>query len=192
MPPAGGGPSAVVWQHLCPFVTEDVMEQTARIEGLIAPSLEAMGYAVVRVRMMGSDGGTLQIMAEPLVERQMTVDDCAEISRAISVLLDVEDPIAGAYVLEVSSPGLDRPLVKFEDFERFTGHEAKLELGVLREGRKRFRGRLLGAEAGTVRIRVPDDGEERIFELPYVDIVNAKLTPGEDVIGAALRSQQRH
>ncbi|MDP7602566.1 MAG: ribosome maturation factor RimP, partial [Alphaproteobacteria bacterium] len=85
------------------------MEQTARIEGLIAPSLEAMGYAVVRVRMMGSDGGTLQIMAEPLVERQMTVDDCAEISRAISVLLDVEDPIAGAYVLEVSSPGLDRP-----------------------------------------------------------------------------------
>ncbi len=168
------------------------MEKTARIEGLIAPSLEAMGFRVVRVRMMGSDGGTLQIMAEPLVERQMTVDDCADISRAVSALLDVEDPIAGSYVLEVSSPGLDRPLVKFEDFERFAGHQAKLELGVLREGRKRFRGRLLGAAAGTVRIGVPDEGEERVFELPYVDIVTAKLMPGDDVISAALRAQPRH
>ncbi|HJM49960.1 MAG TPA: ribosome maturation factor RimP [Alphaproteobacteria bacterium] len=168
------------------------MTETTRIEGLIAPALEAMGFGIVRVRMMGADGGTLQIMAEPLAERQMTVDDCADISRAVSALLDVEDPITGSYVLEVSSPGLDRPLVKIEDFERFAGYQAKLELGVLREGRKRFRGRLLGAEAGTVRIIVPDEGEERVFKLPYVDIVTAKLTPGDDVISAALQSRQRH
>ena len=107
-----------------------------------------MGYRLVRVMITSGRRATLQVMAEPFDDRPMTVEDCAEISRSVSALLDVADPIAGAYMLEVSSPGIDRPLVRPEDYDRFSGFEARIELARPLEGRKRFRGRLLGLAEG--------------------------------------------
>src|SRR3954469_21864610 len=111
-----------------------------------------MGYRVVRIAFIGARGATLQIMAERTDAAAMTVEDCAEISRAASALLDVADPIASAYTLEVSSPGIDRPLVRPEDYERFAGFDAPTKLARPLEGRKRFRGRLLGRAASAVRL----------------------------------------
>src|SRR5262245_53481048 len=112
---------------------------------LIEPTLRDLGFDLVQVRMVGGNRRTLQVMAEPADrERAMTVDDCATISRAVSAVLDVADPIEGAYSLEVSSPGIDRPLVRREDFARFAGSEAKLECEPALQGRKRFRGMLHG------------------------------------------------
>jgi ribosome maturation factor RimP len=159
---------------------------TERIAGLIEPSLQAMGYGLVRVLFTGGRRATLQIMAERLDEAAMTVDDCADISRALSAILDVADPVAGAYNLEVSSPGIDRPLVRPEDFERFAGYEAKIELGQPRDGRKRFRGRLLGLAGDAVRIAA-EDGEAA---LPVAEIIRAKLVLTDELIAAAQRRQQ--
>lgn len=161
--------------------------KTAEVERLIVPSLEAMGYALVRVRLTGSGRPTLQIMAERKDGREMTVEDCAEISRTISAILDVEDPIAGAYLLEVSSPGIDRPLTRPEDFDRFAGHEAKVELSQPVDGRKRFRGRLLGIDAGQVRIAA-EDGE---CLLPLPAIRSAKLVLTDALIAESLKRQNR-
>src|SRR5258708_25130091 len=116
----------------------------AKVEDLLAPVLEALGYGIVRVQLHSGRRATLQIMAERRDGAAMSVDDCAQISRAASALLDVEDPITGAYDLEVSSPGIDRPLTRLQDFERFAGFEAKLETDRLLDGRRRFRGRILG------------------------------------------------
>src|SRR5437773_11488495 len=104
-----------------------------------------MGYRLVRVALIGAQRPTLQVMAERRDEAAMTVEDCADISRSISALIDVEDPIAGAYLLEVSSPGIDRPLVRPEDYDRFAGFEARIELGEPVDGRKRYRVRLPGS-----------------------------------------------
>ena len=120
------------------------MVDTNRIAQTIEPSLEAMGYRLVRVVITSGRRATLQVMAERIDDRPMTVDDCAQISHSVSALLDVADPIAGAYMLEISSPGIDRPLVRPEDYDRFSGFEARIELARPLEGRKRFRGRLLG------------------------------------------------
>ncbi len=117
---------------------------TNEIARIIEPSLEAMGYRLVRVALTGSQRPTLQVMAERGDEAAMSVEDCAEISRSISALLDVADPIAGTYTLEVSSPGIDRPLVRPEDYDRFAGFAARIELHEPLDGRKRFHGRLLG------------------------------------------------
>jgi ribosome maturation factor RimP len=127
---------------------------SGKIEALIAPSLEAMGYRVVRVAVTGGRRATLQVMAERVDDKAMTVEDCADISRTVSALLDVADPIATAYTLEVSSPGIDRPLVRREDFARFAGFEAKVELTAPVDGRRRFRGKLLGVEGDEVRLLV--------------------------------------
>jgi ribosome maturation factor RimP len=113
----------------------------------------------------------------------MAVDDCAEISRSVSALLDVADPIAGSYTLEISSPGIDRPLVRAEDYDRFSGFEARIELGRLVDGRRRLRGRLLGTIAGTVRLAT-DTGEVRI---PLDAILRAKLVLTDDLLDAARR-----
>src|SRR5215468_7998256 len=112
----------------------------AKVEGLLAPALDALGYGIVRVQFNNGRRATLQIMAERHDGTSMSVDDCAQISRAASALLDVEDPIQGTYDLEVSSPGIDRPLTRRHDFERFAGFEAKLDTDRLLDGRKRFRG----------------------------------------------------
>jgi ribosome maturation factor RimP len=162
------------------------MSPTNRIAEIIRPTIEALGFDLVRVHYSGGERPTLQIMAEPQGGGEMIVDDCADISRAVSALLDVEDPISGAYDLEVSSPGLDRPLVKLADFERFAGFVAKVELSELQEGRKRFRGRILSIEGDAVRIEM-DNGE--VASLPFEKIEEAKLIITKDLIAEALRAR---
>lgn len=130
------------------------MEGDTRIEALITPAVQAMGYDVVRVLVSGQQRPVLQVMAERVDGAPMTVDDCADISRALSALLDVEDPITGAYTLEVSSPGIDRPLTRLADFVRFAGFEARVESALPIDGRKRFRGTLMGVQDEQVRIAV--------------------------------------
>src|SRR5271165_6751877 len=134
---------------------------TIAIAQMIEPSVQAMGYRLVRVVVTSGRRATLQVMAERLDELPMTVDDCARISHSVSALLDVADPIAGAYTLEISSPGIDRPLVRAEDYERFRGCEAKIELAEPIAGRRRFRGRLLGIADGDIRL-VTQAGETRL------------------------------
>jgi ribosome maturation factor RimP len=154
---------------------------------LIEPSLEAMGYRLVRVAFLGSRRATLQIMAERSDDTPMTVDDCTQISRSVSAILDVADPIADAYMLEVSSPGIDRPLTRPEDYDRFAGFEAKIELNAPIDGRKRFRGRLLGRAADQVRL-VAEAGE---VSLPFTAIAKAKLVLTDELLAAA-RSASLH
>ena len=133
-------------------------DAAARVERIIAPTLDGMGYELVRVQMSGGrQHSRLQVMAERADQRGMTVDDCAEISRAVSALLDVEDPIAGSYDLEVSSPGIDRPLTRPRDFERFAGQEAKIEMRETLDGRRRFRGLLKGFEEGCALLEVESE-----------------------------------
>jgi len=154
---------------------------THRIAQTIEPSLDAMGYRLVRVVITSGRRPTLQVMAERADERPMTLDDCEEISHHVSALLDVADPIAGGYMLEVSSPGIDRPLVRMEDYNRFSGCEAKIELSRPIDGRKRFRGRLLVAAAGYVRLAT-ERGE---IELPLDMVARGKLVMTDDLITAA-------
>ena len=156
-----------------------------RIEEIIAPTLTEMGYVIVRLQLQGDRRPTLQIMAERADRKTMDVEDCAKISRAVSPLLDVDDPIEEAYSLEVSSPGVDRPLVRAEDFERFAGFEARVEISYLVEGRKRFTGRLVGLVDGDVQILV--DGVAQ--NLPFEDIVKAKLVLTDDLLAAASKEQ---
>jgi ribosome maturation factor RimP len=162
------------------------LEQYDRIAGLIEPSLDAMGYRLVRVQMSGGRRPTLQVMAERRDDVAMTVDDCADISRAVSAILDVADPIPGTYSLEVSSPGIDRPLVRREDFDRFAGHEARVELAQPIDGRRRFKGRLLGRDGDAVRMTVEDGGE---VALPFPAIAKAKLVLTDELIAAAQKQQ---
>jgi ribosome maturation factor RimP len=158
------------------------MAEAARIEGLIAPTIEAMGYDLVRVTVGGGrQSARLQVMAERKDRVPMTVDDCAEISRTISAVLDVEDPIESAYTLEVSSPGIDRPLTKPTDFERFKGYEARVETGRPIEGRKKFKGRLKGVDGSHVRIDC--DGSE--VRVPLGEVQKAKLVINEEMLAAA-------
>ena len=139
-----------------------ILDKTADIARLVEPVLQAMGYELVRVHYgSGSGRPTLQIMAERLDRRSMAVEDCAEISRSLSALLDVEDPLEEAYVLEVSSPGIDRPLIRPADYQRFAGFEARLELSQPVEGRRRFRGRIGELVDGQLRI-IEEAGEYRL------------------------------
>ncbi|WP_430396568.1 ribosome maturation factor RimP [Ferrovibrio sp.] len=170
------------------------MSTAAKIEQMIAPTLEAMGYAVVRVKLHGGQRPVLQIMAERQTEEPhdggFNIDDCTEISRAVSAILDVEDPIPEAYNLEVSSPGLDRPLVKLKDFGRFKGFVARVELGHAHEGRKRFRGRLLGIEGETVTLQDDEGKDATVWSLPHADITSAKLVLTDELLrlGAAQKA----
>jgi ribosome maturation factor RimP len=159
---------------------------TSKIEAMIAPSLEAMGYRVVRVAVTGGRRPTLQIMAERADDQAMRVEDCTEVSRMVSALLDVADPIVGAYLLEVSSPGIDRPLVRPEDFARFAGFEAKVELNAPVDGRKRFRGRLLGVEGDQLRLLV----DALPVALPIAAVARAKLVLTDELL--AHTSPPRH
>lgn len=158
----------------------DAMDLPGRIERMIASTVEAMGFRLVRVLVSGRGKPKLQVMAERLDGKAMGVDDCAGISREISAALDVEDPFDGIYTLEVSSPGIDRPLVTSQDFERFAGFEARVETGRPIGGRRRFRGRLIGLHDGCVRIMV----EGATLDLPYPDIQRAKLVLTDDLLAA--------
>jgi ribosome maturation factor RimP len=152
-----------------------------RIAAMIEPSLTAMGYDLVRVQVDGKRQARLQIMAERHDGSGMGVEDCAALSRHISALLDVEDPIEGAYTLEVSSPGIDRPLTRFGDFSRFAGYEARIESRLPIDGRRRFRGRLAGVREESVVIDV--DGTE--VAIPFDDIERAKLVLTDALLRAS-------
>jgi ribosome maturation factor RimP len=167
-----------------------IVEQgvAARVAAIAEPVLVGMGYRLVRVKISGLDGCTVQIMAER-PDGTMTVEDCEDVSRALSPVLDVADPIDRAYRLEVSSPGLDRPLVRRSDFVRFAGHQLKLEMAVAIDGRRRFRGLLLGVEGEAARVRRDDaaPGEASEIQLPIEDIAEAKLVLTDALIAESLR-----
>lgn len=171
--------------------------EDARLLELLDPVAEAAGYGVVRLRLMGGEKQRrLQIMAERPSDGDMNVEDCARLSRAISEVLDAADPIAGEYVLEVSSPGVDRPLTRLKDFETYEGYEARLELDRLAEGRKRFRGQLAGVEGDNVAIDL--EGDEHTALIPFAWVTDAKLVltdelmkRGADVRAARIAAEQQ-
>ena len=166
--------------------------QFCALSALLEPPIEAMGYELVQVRLMGNQGRqTLQVLADRGDGGEMTVDDCTRISRAVSALLDVEDPIRDSYDLEVSSPGIDRPLVRLNDFERFAGLEAKLQMKRLIAGQRRFRGRLLGTRGERILMAVATrQGGEQTVELPFEDLERAKLVMSDALLAATLRKRK--
>lgn len=160
----------------------------ARVAAIAAPVLESMGYRLVRIRVSGEAGCTVQVMAER-PDGTMQIEDCEAVSRALSPVLDIADPIERAYRLEISSPGIDRPLVRRSDFERYAGHLAKIEMAAPHEGRKRFRGRLDGLDGDSVRI-VRDDaaaGQDAHVTLPMQGIAEAHLVLTDELIAESMR-----
>lgn len=163
----------------------------ARVAAIIEPVLHQIGFRLVRVRVSGAEGCTVQIMAER-PDGSMTVEDCEEVSRALSPVLDVADPIDRAYRLEISSPGIDRPLVRKSDFERYAGHLARIEMNIAVNGRKRFRGTLAGTDGEAARItrdEVPE-GEDPAVLLPIEDMSEAKLVLTDELVTEALRREK--
>jgi ribosome maturation factor RimP len=160
----------------------------ARVAAIVEPVIEDLGFRLVRVKVSGLNGCTLQVMAER-PDGTMSVEDCEGLSRAVSPVLDLDDPIGRAYHLEISSPGIDRPLVRRSDFERWTEHEAKIEMAMPVDGRKRFRGVIRGVEADMALIELPDvkEGEERLVRLPLGDLSDARLVLTDELIRESLR-----
>jgi ribosome maturation factor RimP len=161
-----------------------------RIALLAEPIAEDLGFRLVRVRITGQNGCTVQVMAER-DDGTMSIEDCTALSRALSAALDVEDPIRGEYNLEVSSPGIDRPLVRPGDFSRWAGHEAKIETAELVDGRKRFRGRLAGIDEAGVHLQAEggDGGAPGEIVLPANLILDARLVLTDALIEQALKGQ---
>lgn len=156
---------------------------TKKIEKTITPAVEAMGFAIVRVLLIGSGKPTLQIMAERISDGAITLDECSKVSQAISAILDVERTMETAYFLEVSSPGIDRPLTRLKDFDRYKNLEAKIEIEPAIENRKRFRGILKGIEGETVLI---EDTDTKITaRIPFSSIRHAKLLLTDELLKAA-------
>jgi ribosome maturation factor RimP len=178
------------------FETQDLAERrliteqgiAARVAAIAAPVLAGLGYRLVRVRVSGAQSCTVQVMAER-PDGSMAIEDCEAASRALSPVFDVEDPIDGEYRLEISSPGIDRPLVRRSDFERYAGHEAKIEMEVAQDGRKRFRGTLTGVvgEATKLRRRDAAEGEAADVLLPIADMAEARLVLTDELIRESLR-----
>lgn len=162
--------------------------RAAEIEALIEPTLTAMGFEIVRVLLSGNERQRrLQIMAERADGTGMDVDGCAEVSRAVEAILDVEDPLPGTYNLEVSSPGIDRPLTRLSDFARFAGYEAKVELLEPYQGRRRLKGELLGLADGEVAMAV--DGME--WRIAFAEIDKAKLVLTDELLNQAQKAAKR-
>ncbi len=163
-----------------------ILTAISHLEPILSPPIEAAGFRLVRLRLLQGRRKTLQVMAER-PDGTMNVDDCAVLSRALSEFLDVEDPIEGEYVLEVSSPGIDRPLTRITDYARWAGHEAKLELNAPdATGRRRFRGMLLGLEGNDVVIEV----EATRLKIPFGAIAEAKLVLTDQLIQEDLKSRK--
>jgi ribosome maturation factor RimP len=166
-----------------------------RVGAIVAPALRDLGLRLVRVKISAADGTTVQIMAER-PDGSMTVEDCERASVAVSPVLDLEDPVSRAYRLEISSPGIDRPLVRASDFQRAVGHEARIEMAVPVAARKRFRGLIEGlrgagpAMAARLRLAAKDDGEGDLVDLPVNEMDEARLVLTEDLIRAALRREK--
>jgi ribosome maturation factor RimP len=161
----------------------------ARIADAIAPTLEHMGYELVRVQVSGKERLTVQVMADRADDAPFTVEDCETISHAIGAVLDVEDPIKGEWNLEVSSAGIDRPLTRAKDWNRYAGQVASVELLVPQEGRKRFKGIALGADAEVARLKL-EDGTEQVF--PRGNIRKAKLVLTDELIAATAADAKRN
>jgi ribosome maturation factor RimP len=157
------------------------MSLADRIENLISPTIEILGFEIVRIEVLGEINPCLQIMAERIDEAGMNVDDCAQISRAVSAILDIEDPITNAYTLEVSSPGMDRPLVKRKHFERFAGAEIRLEKRGQGDEQRRYRGDLKGIKGDDVVLLIK--GEEIL--IPFADVQKAKIVITDALIAVA-------
>ncbi|MBV0913557.1 ribosome maturation factor RimP [Anianabacter salinae] len=161
-----------------------------RLAEIITPTIEGMGFELVRVRLLGGRTKTVQIMAER-PEGGIEVDECAQISQAVSAVLDVEDPIDENYTLEVSSPGIDRPLTRFKDFAVWEGYEAKIETTEMIDGRRRFKGILQGVEDDEILIEVPDEkGAEVTIGLKFDWLSDAKLVLTEELIREMLRQRK--
>lgn len=160
-----------------------------RIAEIIVPVIEDMGYELVRVRLMTGKSATLQVMAQR-PDGTIEVDDCAQISTAISAVLDVEDPIVDAYTLEVSSPGIDRPLTRLKDFGLWDGYVAKIETTEMIDGRRRFKGILAGTEEDEVLITIEEGGEELTIGLKFEWLSDAKLVLTDELIRDVLRGRK--
>ncbi|TCP61093.1 ribosome maturation factor RimP [Rhodovulum bhavnagarense] len=171
----------------------DLIAKTAidrRLAEILTPVIEGMGFELVRLRLMGGKNKTLQIMAER-PEGGIEVDDCAAISSAVSAILDVEDPIEDAYTLEVSSPGIDRPLTRLKDFAAWEGYEVRLETTELIDGRRRFKGVLAGVDGNEVLVEIADDkGEQVVIGLDHDWLSDAKLVLTDELIREMLRARK--
>jgi ribosome maturation factor RimP len=173
------------------IVTEAGLE--ARIARIVEPVVDGLGYRLVRVKVSSTNGGTLQIMAEK-PDGTMTVNDCETLSRDISPVLDVEDPMPDAYNLEVSSPGIDRPLVRRSDFERWQGHLAKVEMARAIDGRKRFKGVIAGLDGANLKLTLEAKSKldaPTVAEIPLADIGEARLVMTDDLVRETLRREKR-
>ncbi|WP_017999214.1 ribosome maturation factor RimP [Paracoccus sp. N5] len=170
----------------------DLIAKTAidrRLAEIIAPVIEDLGFELVRIRLQGGKTATLQIMADR-PEGGINVDDCADISTAVSAILDVEDPIEDNYHLEVSSPGIDRPLTRLKDFATFEGYEARLETNQPIDGRKRFKGVLAGVEGDEVLLNIEEAGAEHTIGLNFDWLSDAKLVLTDELIAEMLRQKK--
>ena len=156
-----------------------------RVIALAEPTAQELGYRLVRVRVSGNRRKRLQIMAERLSDGDMGIDDCTKLSRALSALFDVQDPMPDEYDLEVSSPGIDRPLMRIEDFQRFLGHEAKLETVATIDGRRRFKGVISAVSGDTVQLKLPDAEVE--VSLPFASLSDARLVLTDRLIAEDLK-----
>ena len=173
-------------------MTNDLIAKAAmdrRLAEIVTPVLVDMGFELVRIRLMSGKTHTLQIMAER-PEGGIAVDECARISTAVSAILDVEDPILDQYVLEVSSPGIDRPLTRLKDFETYEGYEVKLETTELIDGRRRFKGVLAGVEGDDVLINLEQDGEVVTVGLTFDWLSDAKLVLTDELIKEMMRQRK--
>jgi ribosome maturation factor RimP len=161
---------------------------------IVEPTIEGMGFRLVRLRLMGGKRITLQIMAERAPDTEgagtMEVEDCATLSRALSAALDVEDPIEREYRLEVSSPGIDRPLTRLEDFRRWEGYQARLETAEMIGGRKRFKGVLAGVEGTQVLIEIDDPDIDGAIGLEFDWLADARLVLTDELVAASLRARK--
>jgi len=174
------------------LMSNDLIAKTAidrRLADILTPVIEDMGFELVRLRLQGGKTATLQIMADR-PEGGITVDDCAEISTMVSATLDVEDPIEDKYFLEVSSPGIDRPLTRLKDFQTFEGYDARLETSQLIDGRKRFSGVLAGTEGDDVLINIDVGGETQTIGLNFDWLADAKLALTDELIAEMLRQKK--
>ncbi|MBB3311414.1 ribosome maturation factor RimP [Rhizobium sp. BK196] len=176
-------------QHESRLITETGLDQ--RLADIIEPVLVDIGFRLIRVRMLNQNGMTMQVMAEKN-DGTMTVEDCEQVSMAISPVLDVEDPIDKEYHLEVSSPGIDRPLVRKSDFVRWQGHLVKCETSIMIGNRKRFRGKIVEADADgfTIERDQVAYGEEQKVVIPFTALSDAKLILTDDLIRDALRADK--
>jgi len=163
-------------------------DMDTRILAIAEPVANDLGYDIVRVRVMGGNRSTVQIMAERKTDGQMEVSDCADLSRELSSIFEVEDPLHDAYVLEVSSPGLERPLTALKDFETYAGYLARVEVDRLVEGRKRFRGVLAGVDGENIDIDL--DGESETAQIPFDWVVDAKLLVTDELIKAGQEARK--